>query len=293
MGTRSLIMIDSNLVAELDKSFPHFLRSVLLSSVYLVVGYFLNLFLKQAIKRISKKVLESDHKDQRELKARIDTITAILGKSSTIMIVILIIMMVLSEMGIAIGPLLAGLGIFGVAFGFGAQYLIKDLISGFFIIFEDRMRVGDFLKIDSYEGTVENISLRTTVLRNLGGQIFIIPNGEIKVIENFSRGFIRCIVDIDLPYSLSVENARNFLKEAKEALMQNQTFKENLLDDVEIKGILDFSPSSFKFRILAKMTPDMGRVEAETIIRNTVFSTLKKNGVEVPHPQMDIHLKKE
>jgi len=161
------------------------------------------------------------------------------------------------------------------------------------VIFEDRMRVGDFVKIDSYEGTVENISLRTTVLRNLGGQIFIIPNGEIKVIENFSRGFIRCIVDIDLPYSLSIENAHNILKEAKEELMQNQTFKENLLDDVEIKGIMAFSPSSLKFRILAKMTPDMGRVEAETVIRNTVFSTLKKNGVEVPYPQMDIHLRKE
>lgn len=286
-------MIDSNLIAELDKNFPHFLRSVLLSAVYLVVGYFLNLFLKQAIKRISKKVLETDHKDQRELKARIDTITAILGKSSTILIVILVIMMVLSEMGIAIGPLLAGLGIFGVAFGFGAQYLIKDLISGFFIIFEDRMRVGDFVKIDSYEGTVENISLRTTVLRNLGGQIFIIPNGEIKVIENFSRGFVRCIVDVDLPYSLSVENAHNILKEAKDELIKNQTFKENLLEELEINGIMDFSPSSFKFRILAKMTPEMGRVEAETIIRNAVFSTLKKNGVEVPHPQMDIHLRKE
>lgn len=284
-------MRELNIFDEISKNSPSFLKSVLFSISYIILGHILNLIVRHLINKVSEKIYERGDKGSKDLTARVDTVKLILRKSCSIVITIVVILMILSEMGVAVGPLLAGIGVLGVALGFGAQYLVKDLISGFFIILEDRMRVGDVVKIDSFEGSVENINLRTTILRNVGGQIYIIPNGEIKVIENFSRDFIRLLVEVDLPYSLDLNSAYILLSKIKENLLEDDEFKKNLLEDIEIQGIVDFGKSALKYRIVAKLKSEIGRLKAGMKIRNSIFTILKANNIEIPFEQLDVKIK--
>lgn len=281
---------ENGILLELHKSIPLFTKNLVFSAIYLVGGYILIKILKKFIDRITLSLLEKKEIHTRDFEARVKTISVILKKVSEIIIFLIVLLTAFSQMGVAIGPLLTGLGIVGVAVGFGAQYLIKDLISGFFIILEDQIRVGEFVKIDSLEGVVETITLRTTKLRGLGGQVHIIPNGEIQIITNFSRDFIRAVVEVDFPYDVSFETAFSLLKEAVIDLKNDEEFKNNLLEEVEIQGITAFGNSALKYRILAKMKPHMKRITAEAKIRNVVFKTLTKHNVSIPYPQMDVHI---
>lgn len=281
---------DDILLFELHKSIPLILKNLVFVVLYLIGGYIFIKFFKKFIDRILKSLLEKEEVVSSDFEARVKTISVILKKVSEIVVFIIVVLIALSQMGVAIGPLLAGLGIVGVAVGFGAQYLIKDLIAGFFIILEDQMRVGEFVKIDNSEGVVEMITLRTTKLRSFGGQIFIIPNGEIHIITNMSRDFIRAIVDVDLPYNLPPEEAFSLLREACEETKKDEDFKMALLEDIGILGITSFGDSALKYRILAKMSPKTSRIFAESKIRSSVISVLNKHEIQIPYPQMDIHI---
>ena len=283
-------IFENDIMLELQKSIPLVLKNLIFSALYLVGGYILIKILKKFIDRITSSLLEKQEVHSHDFEARVKTISVILKKVSEIVVFLIVVLTALSQMGVAIGPLLTGLGIVGVAVGFGAQYLIKDLISGFFIILEDQIRVGEFVKIDSLEGVVETVTLRTTKIRGLGGQVFIIPNGEIHIITNLSRDFLRAIVEVELPYELPLENAFSLLKEAVGEVKKDNDFKNNLLEEVEIQGINSFGSSAVKYRILAKMKPLSGRIAMETKIRNSVFETLRKHNVSIPYQQMDVHI---
>ncbi|MCX7829880.1 MAG: mechanosensitive ion channel family protein [Acidobacteria bacterium] len=281
---------EEDILAELHRSAPHIIKNLVFVILYFIGGYiFIKLF-KKFIDRISKSIIEKQEAPSPDFEARVKTISVILKRVSEFAVFIIVVLTALSQMGVAIGPLLAGLGIVGVAVGFGAQYLIKDLIAGFFIILEDQIRVGEFVKIDSSEGIVETITLRTTKLRSLGGQIFIIPNGQINIITNMSRDFIRAVVEIDLPYEVSPEIAFDVLKEAADEVQKDENFKKHLLEEIEIQGITAFGSSSLKYRILAKMSPKMGRIDAESKIRNCVIKTLRKRNISIPYQQIDVHI---
>lgn len=279
-----------DILFELHKSIPLIFKNLFFVVLYLIGGYIFIKFFKKFIDRISKSLLEKEEVVSPDFEARVKTISVILKKVSEIVVFIIVVLTALSQMGVAIGPLLTGLGIVGVAVGFGAQYLIKDLIAGFFIILEDQMRVGEFVKIDSCEGTVEMITLRTTKLRSFGGQVFIIPNGEIHIITNMSRDFIRAIVEVELPYNLPTEKAFSVLQEAVSEVKKDEDFRSTLLEEVEIQGITSFGASALKYRILAKMSPKTTRIATESKIRNSVISVLNKHNIQIPYPQMDLHI---
>ncbi len=278
------------ILSELHKSFPLILKNLLFVVLYFICGYIFIKLWKKFLDRVTKSLLEKEKNVSVDFEARLKTINIILKTVSEVVIFLVVVLTSLGQMGVSIGPLLTGLGIVGVAVGFGAQYLIKDLIAGFFIILEDQIRVGEFVKIDNSQGVVESISLRTTKLRAFGGEIFIIPNGTINIITNMSRDFVRAIVEIDLPYSLSPDKAYEVLEEAVNEAQKVEDIKNNLLDKAEIQGIIAFENSAVKYRIIAKMKPQIGRLKAELAIRKAVLTTLNRHNIEIPYPQMDVHI---
>src|SRR3989339_1510468 len=180
---------------------PWFLDHGVKIVAIIIVAYLIRKFAGIFIERIIRKIIISDHFLTKEAeKKREDTLIRIFTVSLGILIWLLALLMILQETGIAIGPLLAAAGIAGLAFGFGGQYLIRDLISGMFIILENQYRIGDVVNINATGGMVEDISLRMTTLRDLNGTVHHIPHGEIKMISNLSKRFSRVNLDIGIAY---------------------------------------------------------------------------------------------
>lgn len=287
-----ILNIFADFIVRMDEIFPHFVRRMLIIIVYIVVAYLLARLWRKIVVRGASAVLETEKEVSHDLQSRVDTISVILKRSGYVVIYITAFLMVLGEMGVAIGPLLTGLGIAGVAVGFGAQYLVKDMISGFFIVSEDQYRVGETIRIENFEGTVEGISLRTTRIRGYGGQIHTIQNGEIKAVTNFSRDFVRAIVDIDLPSGLGADKAMSALGEAAARLSADDEFSKILLEKPEVQGILSIGQSALRYRVTAKLRADQGRVSAENRIRSEIVLVLEERRIELPIQKMEVKLEK-
>jgi len=155
----------------------------------LIAAWILIRIIKTLGRRILLLASEEERAEKGERVKRAETLVKILNNTTKVFIAIIATFMILKELGMDIGPLLAGAGILGIAIGFGAQSLVKDFFSGFFILLEDQYRVGDVVKIGEYTGLVEKIKLRTTVIRDLEGAVHTIPNGEIKEVSNLTYGF--------------------------------------------------------------------------------------------------------
>jgi len=177
--------------------------------IILIVGavlwFALNRFLPPIVRRAVSRTKDKESKEGME--KRTNTLLAIFKGMGRVLIIIVAAMMILDEVGVAVAPVLAGFGIVGVAVGFGAQYLIRDLIAGVFIILENQYRVGDVVRVADISGLVEDITLRKTVLRDLDGIVHHVPNGEIKTASNFTRHFARVNLNVSVGYGTDLDRA--------------------------------------------------------------------------------------
>ena len=151
--------------------------------------------------------------------------------------------MILGELGIQLGPLLATAGIGAVAIGFGAQSLVKDVIGGFFIILENQYRIGDAIEVAGVSGLVESVSLRKTVLRDLEGRVHTIPNGEIKVVSNLSKEWSRSVLDIGISYRENIDEVTDLLSQIGRKLEAEEPYKSAILEPLQILGLERFGES--------------------------------------------------
>ncbi|MGG4145990.1 mechanosensitive ion channel family protein [Paenibacillus algorifonticola] len=189
-------------------------------------------------------------------------------------------MLLMSELGIQLGPLLAGAGIVGLAIGFGAQSLVKDIITGFFIILEDQFAVGDVIQAGQFKGTVEVIGLRTTRLLSWTGEIFIIPNGMINEVTNFSLRNSVAVVDVAIGYEEDVDRATSIIQATVDKLED-----ENLAKPPEVLGIQLMGATEVKIRIIAECLPNTQHALARKI-NLQVKKALVENGMDTPYPRM-------
>ncbi len=164
-------------------------------------------------------------------------------------------MTVLKELGIDIGPVLAAAGIVGLAVGFGAQSLVKDVISGFFILLEDQIRVGDVINIADKGGLVEKVGLRTTVLRDLQGNVHYVPNGNISVVTNMTKEFSRYVFDIGVAYREDVDEVIEVIKGIDEEMRQDPEFRDDIIEPIEIMGLDQFANSAIVIRARTTTLP--------------------------------------
>lgn len=172
----------------------------------------------------------------------------------------------------------------GLAVGFGAQSLIKDLINGFFILFEDQFGVGDHITVGTFNGIVESIGIRTTIIKDFTGDIHSIPNGSIIQVTNHSRGNIRFIVDVDIAYEENIDNAISIIKEVCSNFEQNN---EDIRESIEVLGVNALNASSVTIRVIGKSKP-LKQWEMERELRKLIKLRLDKEGIEIPYPKTQL-----
>lgn len=195
---------------------------------------------------------------------------------------------ILEIIGINTTSLLTAVGVGGLAVSFGAQNLVKDVISGFFLIFEDQYNVGDYIEVAGVSGIVDEIGLRTTKVRDFGGQFHIIPNGEITLVTNHSRGMMRALVNINIAYE---EDFDKVLKALEDVCHQVKEKRKDIVEGPTILGISNLGPTEVVVSILAKTVP-MQQWSVEREIRKAVLEKFAKEGIEKPYPRM-VYIKKQ
>lgn len=197
-------------------------------------------------------------------------------------------LMILQEAGIPVGPLLAGAGIVGIAVGFGGQYIIRDILSGFFIIFENQYRIGDVVSFDKTSGVVEDISLRMTTLRDLDGTVHFVPHGEIKIVSNLSKDYARINLDIAVAYKTDIEHATRVVNEVGLELFNDPQWKNFIIDPPQFLRVDEFKESAIIIKILGETQP-LKQWEVNGELRKRLKVAFDKEGIVMPFPQRVIH----
>lgn len=216
---------------------------------------------------------------------RIAALTSVLRSVASFVIWLIAGFMCMGEAGIELGPLIAGAGILGVALGFGSQSLVKDFLSGIFILVEDQFGVGDVVDLDQQtQGTVEAVSLRTTRLRSIDGTVWHVPNGEIRRVGNKSQLWSRALLDVEVAYDTDTEHAKRVIKE-----VADQVWKENsaILEEPEVWGVEALGPSAVAIRLVVKTKPsEQFMVSRE--LREQMKLAFDREGIEIPFPQQTV-----
>ena len=241
------------------------------------------------IDRLVRKLMRSDrHLSEESRKKREDTLIKIFSATLTVVVWILAVLMVLQEVDIAIGPLLAAAGIVGLAFGFGGQYLIRDLISGLFIFVENQYRIGDVVCFDSTCGLVEDITLRMTTLRDLDGTVHHIPHGTIQKVSNLSKSFSRVNLNIGVSYQADLEHVIAVVNKVGADLALDEEWKDKIIKPPQFLRVDDFGESAVVIKILGETKPiEQWGVAGE--LRKRLKIAFDKEDIEIPFPQRVIH----
>lgn len=223
-----------------------------------------------------------------EMQKRADTLVSVIRYMLDVSIVIVMSIMILGEFGIKIGPILAAAGIVGLAVGFGSQQLVQDVISGFFILFEDQIRVGDVVEISGKSGLVEKVNLRMTVLRDLSGNVHFVRNGQIGTVTNMTKEYSRYVFNIGVAYREDVDAVMQVLKEIDDGLRQDPVFKDDIIAPLEILGLDQFADSAVIIKARTTTKPiQQWRVARE--FNRRLKRRFDELGIEIPFPHVTVY----
>ncbi len=254
-----------------------------------IVGILIGLIIlsqmsKWVVRWMEKFVTEKDSLQAAEAMKRAHTLGNTLRHTLLITLSFIAILMILGELGIQVGPLLATAGIGALAIGFGAQNLVKDVISGFFIILENQYRIGDVIEVAGVSGLVESVSLRKTVLRDLEGKVHTIPNGEIKIVSNLSKEWSRSVLDVGISYREDVDQVIDLLSQIGRELETEEPYKSAILGPLQILGIEKFGESQLVIRMMIKTVP-LKQWEVGRELRRRIKNRFDEKGIQIPSPQ--------
>lgn len=263
-----------------------FLRSVLeifiLIIVLFVTSYIGNIIIKKLTKRIKKQ-----KPGDGEFAKRVNTMQVVMKYIFQIVLFVVGGIIVLGEMGIKIGPILAAAGVVGVAVGFGAQSLVKDLISGTFILLQDQIRVGDWIEAAGKEGKVESVNLKMTRLRDISGNLHFIPNGEITVVTNKTRDYSKYVYDIGVAYKEDVDQVIEIMKEIDEELRSDPEYGNYILEPLEMLGVDEFADSAVIIKAVT-MTLPLKHKKVGREYKRRLKKRFDKDDIEIPFPHITL-----
>ncbi len=245
----------------------------------------------KAAKVLSSRLisLAMRQKEDPEFQKRTQTLGSIIRYVLIIAILIVAAMTVLKELGVEIAPVLAAAGIVGLAVGFGAQSLVKDVISGFFILLEDQIRVGDVVQVAGKSGLVEKINLKTTILRDLAGNVHYVPNGHIDVVTNMTKEFSRYVFDIGVAYREDVDEVMQVIKQVDEELRTDPNYKGDILEPIEIMGVDQFANSAVVIKARTTTQPlQQWRVGRE--FNRRLKKKFDERNIEIPFPHVTLYM---
>jgi small conductance mechanosensitive channel len=218
---------------------------------------------------------------------RATTLTHALSAGVIVTIWAIAVLLILDRLHVNLAPLLASAGVAGVALGFGAQSLVKDTLSGFFILLENQFGVGDVIELrttaNPVSGRVEGLTLRVTTLRAFDGTLHVVPNGNVQLVSNQSRGWARAIVDVRVAYGQDVEHLRVVLEQLFQELRDDKTLKDWVMDGPSVLGIDSLSDYAQVVRVIAQTRPSK-RWDVERQLRERITKRLTEEGIPVPMP---------
>ena len=270
----------------LDRSFDWLSTSgirVVLIATTMIVAFSL---LQRGMAKL-RRLYEGALPDPAEIQ-RASTLTQIVRDVARIAIFFVGVMMILSEMGIDLKPMLAAAGLGGLAIGFGAQSLVKDVISGFFILLENSIRVGDVVEVAGVSGLVEQIELRSIRLRDLAGNVHVVPNGVIDKVKNMTKDYSYYVFDVGVAYREDVDEVMATLKSIADELQADPAFKDDILDPLEMLGVDQFAHSAVIIKCRVKTQPiKQWRIGRE--MNRRIKKTFDAKGIEIPFPHQTIY----
>ena len=229
--------------------------------------------------KIRKLIEKTSFTDDERLKLRTQTIMGIINSVIIVFVSLISTMLILGEIGVNIAPILAGAGVLGLAVSFGAQNLVKDVITGFFILLEDQYGIGDIIRVETHAGIVENMNLRTTILRDIEGNVHIIPNGEIKQVVVMTKLWSRAVIDIKVFYKQDLNKIFSIISE--EAAKLAAQWPDRIIEDPEILGIDSIDPNGVTIRLIIKTKPaEQWAVSRE--FKRRIVERFNETGIDLP-----------
>jgi small-conductance mechanosensitive channel len=219
-----------------------------------------------------------------EIRKRMDTLDELGGHVLRFFIVVIVGLMVLRAVGLDVGPAIAGLGIVGIAVGFGAQHLVRDYLNGALILVENQFSKGDVIRIAGVSGTVEDFSLRRTTLRDLDGVVHTVPNGEITVASNLTRVWSRINQDVTVAYGTDIEKAIKVVNDVGKAMAGDGTWKRRVLEPPQVDRVAALGEYGVTLKILGTVRAQ-DQWAAASELRKRLLAAFHKNGIEIPRPQ--------
>lgn len=244
--------------------------------------------LKLLTRRIEKAVEDDDPATVSEREQRAKTLAQLLNSVGAVAISIAAGLTILN-LFVAIGPLLAGVGVVGLAISFGAQSLVKDVINGFFILLENQFGVGDVVEINGVGGVVEKLTMRVVMLRDLEGVLHVIPNGSITMVSNRTRGWSRTVLDVGVAYKEDVDHVIAVIRDVARKFWSDPQWKDQLVEEPAVWGVEALADSSVNIRLVATTRPgsqwNVGRE-----LRRRIKNRFDEEGIEIPFPQRTLHL---
>lgn len=228
-------------------------------------------------------------KDDIEMKKRADTLSSVVRVGLTIAIMAVGLVSILGELGVQIGPVLAAAGVVGLAVGFGAQQLVQDVISGFFILLEDQIRVGDVVQIAGKSGLVERVTLRTVVLRDMSGSVHYVRNGQIDTVTNMTKDFSYYAMDIGVGYREDVDQVMEVIREVAAELCADPELGTDILEPIEIMGLDKFADSAVIIKARLKTKPIRQWAVGREFNRR-LKKRFDAEGIEIPYPHVTMYM---
>jgi small conductance mechanosensitive channel len=262
------------------------LRVVLIAVLAFVAIQGVSLF----VSRFESELAQAGDPGERERAKRAKTLGDLIRNVADTLIVTVAVLMSLQEFQVNVVPILTGAGILGVAAGFGAQTLVRDFISGFFLILEDQARVGDFVTIGPTSGVVQAINLRTVVLRDVAGVVHVIPNGSVDRIANHTKDYSYSLVDLGVAYKEDTDQVIAVARSVAEELQRDATHGPSILAPLEVLGVDAFAESQVTIRMRIKTLP-LKQWEVGREFRRRIKKAFDAQGIEIPFPQRVVHVR--
>jgi small conductance mechanosensitive channel len=273
----------------------------------LVAGFVLNRILRRLLEGFAARLADredqtetpgrvnrsflSDADRQSRVDARRQTLIAVLGSIVSMFLWAIVTLLVLGEVGISLAPLLAGAGVVGIALGFGAQSVVADFLAGAFMLIEDQYGVGDVIDVGDVSGTVEDVSLRITTLRDVNGTLWHVPNSEIRRVGNKSQHWSRAVLDIEVAYDTDLRRAAGIIQHTADELWNDESWVEaDIIDPPEVWGVERLGADGVAIRLVVKTDPAEQWIVAREL-RLRIKDALDEAGIEMPFPQRTVWLR--
>lgn len=274
-----------------DLEWPVIIRTTLRILLILVCAWIVLAILRKLLHRMETRLLrkgEVEGEPPTESAKRVETLVRLVRQAMQLFIWTTVVLVLLQELGVEIAPLLAGAGILGLAIGFGAQNLVRDVISGFFFILENQLRVGDVAVINGTGGLVERMNFRTIVLRDISGVVHVFPNGTVTTLSNMTSEWSAYVFEIGVAYKENTDRVVEVLKEVCRGLQADPLYSPLILEEAEIFGLEEFADSAVIIKGRIKTRPIRQWMVGREFLRRVKFA-FEEKGIEIPFPHRSLY----